>query len=504
MKVQDEGSSPKPAKRPRKATSTRRQRRAKATSFPLFDLPTELVTYILDLVDDTNDLEALSWSCRTFYRACRRRALLARFPVGGQLSRIAYCLEGAKRGEPGWKPFTILGCFKPENGKDVHIEVAEHDVTKFESESPTFRYLLLQWTESEVYLRHVCRDCLDDPAYHRLFTLSWRKQARGRLLKMTSALMNERFVCPECGGSRVVELGSYDLEDRWPDLEAGSFPPILAPCPRCTISYNEITQLHHQLFHIFDEVSDEDAFYDRFASPSPSCSDDDFPRSPSSSTSTSRCSSVSSSDVDENEYPPRLFHGESDDEAELPPPTFHGESDAEGDELEFPSSTHSDLSDAESTEYASLQDDNLDDDDSEESEKTPETELSIDFEAEWQEEKRARELERQEFERRGWGELLGKSEEFEEAEEMEWEWDCEEEMELPERNRRPEGPSWVEGYAYDYGNGWFWAPPDLMRAHPFSPRYGAWNDGRWRQDEEEQSSVGEWRGDARAWRADWY
>jgi hypothetical protein len=279
---------------------------------------------------------------------------------------------------------------------------------------------------------------------------------------------------------------------RWPDLEAYRFPVFGAPCPRCTAPYEEVDKLHHHAFHVYHDDPDAFDYYfsRRSRSPSPSCT--------SSSTGSSRCSSVSSSEVDENDRPPLLFHGDSDDD--LPLDFFDG--DADLSPLDFPSSTHSDASDAESTEYVSLQDDNLDDDSSaDELESTAdETDPSIDFEAELQEAKRARELERAEFERRGWGDLSNEPREFGEEDNMDWEWQQQEEFELLKMDRRPEGPLWVEGYAYDYGNGWLWAP-NPMQAYHSRPRYGGWDGGSL---DEEQSWAGEWERDARAPREDCY
>lgn len=208
--VQDHSSLFKPTKRPRQVT----RRESQAPTFPLFQLPTELVSYILDLVTEAAELEALSWSCRTFYRACRKRALLARFSVVAPLQRNVHCFEGAQPGELGYKPFSIISCSRAENGTDVRMRAAEHNVTRFEREGQTLQHLLIQWTEAEVYLRHVCRYCLSNSSCHNQVTFSWNKQARGRLLKMNSAMMDSRFDCLECGSSRLVAYGSEEIEDR--------------------------------------------------------------------------------------------------------------------------------------------------------------------------------------------------------------------------------------------------------------------------------------------------
>lgn len=211
MREQDTSSAPKPAKRPREATKARRKR-IKPRPFPLFQLPTELVSYILDLITEPHELEALSWSCRTFYRACRRRALLARFPVDDDWNRNVFYFEGARKGEFGWKPFSIIHCSKQDEGEDILIYAAEHDVTRIE-DGDTLAHLKIQWTVDDVYLREecTCDVCWSNPVTK---VLSWRKQVRGRMVRMTASAMRERFVCPECMDTRSVMLGSEDLESR--------------------------------------------------------------------------------------------------------------------------------------------------------------------------------------------------------------------------------------------------------------------------------------------------
>lgn len=206
-----------PTKRSRKYNRQRKQ-----PSFPLLSLPLELVHAVLDLVTDVDDLEALSWTCRSFYNRCRKRALLKRFApdrifksldigLDGVLPATLYCLADAEAVDVGFKPFTIIDTIE-WNG-DVFLRVLEHDCTRFEEHLHTRSYLNIEWTDDRVWLAHNCVICnVVDP--DDMLILTWDDEFSGSLQKMTSAMMHERFTCPECMDSQVVECGDDGFRAR--------------------------------------------------------------------------------------------------------------------------------------------------------------------------------------------------------------------------------------------------------------------------------------------------
>ena len=171
----------------------------------LISLPVELVTYILDQVEDFRDLLALSKTCRALYRPCSLRALVARFGRGRGLDSQLYCLNPSYLVGIGLWPFAILDAHWVDHERDVALKVVEFGPNALK-ETPNLlgSHLTFFWTDDGVSLKIDC-NCW---RYGRTATLvRWNSMARGRLAVMTSALMDERFKCPECGDTREVETG---------------------------------------------------------------------------------------------------------------------------------------------------------------------------------------------------------------------------------------------------------------------------------------------------------
>ncbi|ORY64730.1 hypothetical protein BCR35DRAFT_354925 [Leucosporidium creatinivorum] len=200
-------------------------------------LPLELILEIIYCLDGSEDLFMLAQSCRAFYRPATFRRLLLAFADRAGFASTLYALRGAQSKELGYLPFSILHAYHSTELSTVVLEVAEcADPRELRENEPTRSYQQVQWS-SEVIQLEVYAPTVEGSAW-------------GRLVRVTSDLMNERFTCPECFDDRRVEWGSEQFSARWPELSLPPPQPLIdIDCPRCTITAHDA---FHQVLDVLE------------------------------------------------------------------------------------------------------------------------------------------------------------------------------------------------------------------------------------------------------------
>ncbi|KAL8291750.1 hypothetical protein RQP46_002008 [Phenoliferia psychrophenolica] len=156
-----------------------------------------------------------------------------------QYSRELFCLSDADLGEFGWTPFCMVDSVLSGTSEQIlTAEVISPEFERFDPAEPTETYLFIQHTVSLVSIRE---SYWDDQQFgkdtcHSRRHLTWDNELAGRLVRATPKLLERRFTCPECDGSREVEVGTIEVEKRWPLLTTPFQRPLL--CPRCQVPYD--------------------------------------------------------------------------------------------------------------------------------------------------------------------------------------------------------------------------------------------------------------------------
>lgn len=186
-------------------------------SSPLLSLTVELFTEITSYLDDV-DFHNLITTCAVLYSHLYLDDVIRRFSAGAGVESV-FCLEGARKDEIGWKPFTIIdaryGNASEWGGSDDAGEVdpprfvvftyLEHDFEEVQHR-PTRDYLVLyvedeavwvDWTGSPKWLA----EHLDERQ------LAQWEDVHDRMVLATPEMIKQRFTCPECDGSGEVLYG---------------------------------------------------------------------------------------------------------------------------------------------------------------------------------------------------------------------------------------------------------------------------------------------------------
>lgn len=194
-------------------------------------LPAEIVDLIVSqLLELYNNHR--TWCYCIINLAVASRTLYARYRLLGAFTIAKrfeerddlWFLEGAKKGEAGWKPFTIMhvGVETVDGEEDMLFSVLEHDPAANERR-PThdYFYILAHLSMDEpATMHHKFEErCKEDEVFADEVkkgerTLSWDKEVKGRLIRAFPKVLWKRFRCPDCVGRREVKYGTKKMEER--------------------------------------------------------------------------------------------------------------------------------------------------------------------------------------------------------------------------------------------------------------------------------------------------
>ncbi|KAL8291759.1 hypothetical protein RQP46_002017 [Phenoliferia psychrophenolica] len=198
---------------------------------PIVDLPLELLEPIVSHLD-FQDLYSLASTSKLFQSIYRLRAILMKLRrysscdsrvtgTDSQWEGELFCLSSAEPGQVGWTPFFMMdpmpsGFDGVGIKQSITVEVVSPEFERFDPEDPTESYLFVQHTESLVWIREEYWNNgeLDKDASRRQ-DLNWDNDLAGRLVYASSKMLDKRFKCPECKGSREVEFGTIDVDKRY-------------------------------------------------------------------------------------------------------------------------------------------------------------------------------------------------------------------------------------------------------------------------------------------------
>ncbi|KAL8291899.1 hypothetical protein RQP46_002157 [Phenoliferia psychrophenolica] len=253
-------------------------------------LPLELLDSIASHLEctgrrghDPHALSALASTSRAFGARFRLRGVRLQLSdavvEGGTGHRVGrqrpvYYLEDARQGDFGWTPFffypeNITESEEPfqlipliaggiEDGKDGgrRLRLLCHS-PRFEPHAHG-----VIWTEHEVYLdeemteamvyRYDSHDLPDDRA------VDWDRDLAGQVRVVTTALMQERFGCEECSGTRQVEVTESSMAI-YEQVSCSHWAwsceePFRSSCPRCTIDIPALRRLAEEVVDLETEM----------------------------------------------------------------------------------------------------------------------------------------------------------------------------------------------------------------------------------------------------------
>ncbi|KAL8283532.1 hypothetical protein RQP46_005635 [Phenoliferia psychrophenolica] len=171
-----------------------------------------------------DDLYSLASTSKLFRKTYRLRAILMHledFAIcdadnwNGEL----FCLSDAEPGSFGWSPFLLMLSGETlevdDAGQYLHVQVMSPAFERFDEDEPTDAYLFIQQTDAEVWFKEGYFDGQFEKDLSDSEWLDWDSDLAGRLIRATPKLLQSRFKCPECKGSRLVKLGSGGVMRRY-------------------------------------------------------------------------------------------------------------------------------------------------------------------------------------------------------------------------------------------------------------------------------------------------
>lgn len=139
----------------------------------------------------------------------QRSAVASSSPSPTELPSATTCTPSKEQSRESSDTF-YLACSAPTTLPTSPLEVAEWtDPRELREDELTRSYQQVQWSSEGAHLEEDTFDELLAPPPVQL--LPWDGSGKGRLVRVTSDLMDERFTCPECFDDRKVEWGSNEF-----------------------------------------------------------------------------------------------------------------------------------------------------------------------------------------------------------------------------------------------------------------------------------------------------